>query len=319
MKIGIDIGGTHVGVGLISNEDPEEILLIKEKYIYKEDKEDEAKSIETIKEAMIEGIEYILRIKKISLNDIDTIGVGIPGKTNDYEVRDAKNLNISYFPVFDFLKEYLNAKRQEGSLEEDKAIDILIKNDNEAAALCEKQFGILKEYEDCVFLGLGTGIGSAVFLNNRLLIPKKARGFELGHMTIVVDGIPCACSKFGCFEKYCSMSSLLRRINDDLESKGIRFDNNDPEFFDKNYDLLKHEIEAFVKYLAIGLINIIDIFEPQAICFGGGFSKYKDGVIFKRLNEVLKETPRFSTNLPEIVVSKHMNDAGIIGSVLERK
>lgn len=319
MEIGIDIGGTHVAVGLISKDNPEEIILIKEKYIYKEDKETEEKAISVIESGIIDGIEYILKIKKISLNDINVIGIGMPGKATDNEVRDAKNLNISYFPIREFLNKYLKKEKQEGRLKENKEIQILIKNDNEAAALCEKQFGVLKDYQDCIFLGLGTGIGSTVFMDNKLLKPKKARGFEIGHMTIVVDGIPCACSKFGCFEKYCAMSSLLRRIENILEENGIKFDNNDPEFFDKYYDLLKYDIDNFVKYLAIGLINLIDIFEPQAICFGGGFSKYKNGIIFKKLHEALENTPKFSSNLPDIVVSKHMNDAGIIGSVLERE
>ena len=319
MKIGIDIGGTHVAVGLISKDNPEDILLIKEKYLYKEDKENEERALEAIKSGIIEGIEYVLRIKKLSLNDITVIGVGMPGKATDEDVRDANNLGISYFPIREFFNEYLDKEKQEGRLNKKKDIKILIKNDNQAAALCEKQFGTLKKYQDCIFLGLGTGIGSTVFMDDKLLQPKRARGFEIGHMTIVADGIPCACSKLGCFEKYAAMSSLLRRINDNLEQEGIRFDNNDPEFFDKHYELLKYEINDFIKYLSIGLINLIDIFEPQAICFGGGFSKYKDGILFKRLREVLEETPRFSSNLPDIVVSKHMNDAGIIGSVLEKK
>lgn len=318
MKIGIDVGGTHVGVGLISDTDQEEILFVKDKYIYKEDKEDEEKAINTIKTGIIDGIEYILRIKKIDLNDIDTIGVGMPGKVTEDAFLDANNLNISYFPIRNFLETYLDKEKEEGRLKKDKDIQILLKNDTESAALCEKQFGALKEYRDCVFLGLGTGIGSAVFLDDKLLVPQKARGFELGHMTIVVDGIPCACGKLGCFEKYCAMSSLLNRISNDLEENGIRFDNNDPEFFDKHYDLLKYEIDDFVKYLAIGIINIIDIFEPEAICFGGGFSKYKDGIIFKKIHEALENTPKFSSNIPELVVSKHMNDAGMIGSVLEK-
>lgn len=318
MKIGIDIGGTHVGVGLISDEDPEEILLVKEKYIFKEDKESEERALSAVKTGLIDGIEYILRIKKVSLNDIDAIGIGMPGKATNEDVRDAKNLNISYFPLREFLNKFLESKREEGLLDKKKKIDILIKNDTEAAALCEKKYGNLKDYDDAVFLGLGTGIGSAVFLGGKLLKPKKARGFELGHMTIVVDGIPCACSKLGCFEKYCAMSALLNRINRKLEEEGIRFDNTDPNFFDEHYDLLKNDIEDFAKYLAIGVSNIIDIFEPEAICFGGGFSKYKDGIIFKKLYEALEKTPRFSDNMPDIIVSKHMNDAGMIGSVLER-
>ncbi len=319
MKIGIDIGGTHVAVGLISSDNPEEILLLKEKYLYKEDKESEEKALEAITSGIINGIEYILRVKKLSFNDIKTIGIGMPGKVTDEDVRDANNLKISYFPLKEFLNDYLNKLKEEDILNKDKEIEILLKNDNEAAALCEKKFGVLKDYDDSIFLGLGTGIGSTVFMNGKLLKPKKARGFELGHMTLVVDGIPCACGKKGCFEKYCALSSLITRINAILEENGINFDNNDPNFFDEHYDLLKYEIDDFIKYLAIGLISLIDIFEPQAICFGGGFSKYHDGIIFKKLNEVLEKTPRFSSTLPDIIVSKHRNDAGIIGSILERE
>ena len=82
-------------------------------------------------------------------------------------------------------------------------IPIKIKNDSKAAAEAEYTYGALQGYNDSVFLCLGTGIGSAVFLNGKLLKANKHIGFELGHMVIDKNGIECNCGKRGCFETYC--------------------------------------------------------------------------------------------------------------------
>ena len=85
------------------------------------------------------------------------------------------------------------------------SVKVKLKNDSKAAGLAEFKYGSLKKYNDAVFLCLGTGIGSAVFLNGELLEANKHVGFELGHIVLDRDGIKCNCGKKGCFETYCSI------------------------------------------------------------------------------------------------------------------
>ena len=84
-------------------------------------------------------------------------------------------------------------------------VSVKIKNDGKCAGLAEKKYGSLKKYNDCVFLCIGTGVGSAVFLDDDLLEPKQNPGFEFGHMVIDKEGRKCNCGKNGCFETYASM------------------------------------------------------------------------------------------------------------------
>ena len=197
-------------------------------------------------------------------------------------------------------------------------IPIKLKNDSKAAGLAEFKYGSLKEYNDAVFLCLGTGIGSAVFLNGKLLEANKHVGFELGHIVIDRDGIKCNCGKKGCFETYCSIKrfkenarkvlnvgeipaeELLKIIKENLENKEIT-----------------KLIDEYIDNLIIGLSNVIDIFEPEAISLGGSFVFFKDLFYEKLIAEMQKRKYVFNKeSVPEIVLADLKNDAGMIGAVL---
>ena len=97
---------------------------------------------------------------------------------------------------------------------------VLVRNDAKCAALAEKKYGVLKDYDDCIFVNIGTGIGGAAFIDGKLLEPKRYSGFEFGHITLVKDGIKCTCGKRGCFERYCSIKSLKDKISKTLNIDG---------------------------------------------------------------------------------------------------
>ncbi len=98
--------------------------------------------------------------------------------------------------------------------------NIVLRNDAKCAALCEKRIGSMKEYQNAIFLTLGTGIGGAVFMQNELLRGKNNDGFEIGHMVIKADGDKCTCGNSGCFETYASMKVLKDKI-----AKKLNLDN----------------------------------------------------------------------------------------------
>lgn len=292
MKIGIDLGGSHIGIGVLDASN--NIIAKIEKDIVK---------THDIKNKIMDYIDENIK-KIIKSYEIELIGIAIPGTPRKLVAENIFNLGIEKMDFSKIASRY--------------NIPLKIQNDSKAAGLAEKQCGSLKNYKDAVFLCLGTGIGSAVFLNNNLLVANKNVGFELGHMIIDKNGLQCNCGKKGCFETYCSIKRFkdnaikilnIREISSiDLVNKIIE---------EKDNPKIEELTEEYIANLIIGLSNIIDIFEPEAICIGGSFVFFKDIFYEELIEEMNKRKYVFNKNsIPEVVLAELKNDAGIIGSVL---
>lgn len=289
MKIGIDIGGSHIAVGLVNNN---EITDKKEHEWTPEEKNDLFKNI--IEYAK----KYIKEIIKENQINIESIGIGYPYKNiiNGIIFKDDKEFNIPEILYKEF------------------NIPTYLKNDVKCSAICEKEIGNLKEYNNCIFMTIGTGIGGAYFYKNELVVPNKYQGFEIGHMVIETNGKQCKkCGRKGCFEEYASMRVFRKEIADLFELEKI-------DSY-KMYEILdskeKQEevneiIENYINYLSIGLTNSINIFEPDAICIGGSFTYYAP-IFMERLKEKIKANFK-ERDIPDLVTAKFENDAGIIGA-----
>lgn len=249
MNIGIDLGGSHIGVGIVNNKG--NIISKKDTDIYIEKTEDIK---EFIIQTIIIGIKCLLDENKITLENIELIGIGTPGEPKEGIIKRIVNLGIKDFNIVERLKKELEFN------------NIIIRNDGKCAAIAEKLYGSMKLYEDSVFLCLGTGIGGAAFLNNKLLKPKKRSGFEFGHMIIEKNGNLCRCGNRGCFETYCSMKSLKEKLN-----KEIIFGNMESrdlvKYVKENiYDeKIQKIIKEYINDLIIGLSNITNLLEPECI------------------------------------------------------
>lgn len=297
MKIGIDIGGSHIAIATVNSKG--KIIEKIEQDIIKQ---------QNMEEYIVNYVDKI--IEKLSKTaDIEEIGIAAPGNPKETVIMNLVNLGITKID-FKILKTKYNVKV--------KSI-----NDAKAAALAEKEYGAMKGSKDSVFLCLGTGIGGGVFFNNNLLKANKNPGFELGHMIIDRNGKPCNCGKRGCFETYCSM----KRLKEELKEKIKKVE---PDVVIKDAITLKRILEKnignievreiideYIENLIIGLSNIIDIFEPEIICLGGSFVYYED-ILYKELVTKMKER-KYAFNkdsLPKIELAKLQNDAGIIGATL---
>ena len=182
MKIGIDLGGSHIAVGLI--ESSGKVLSKKEVQILKEDEN----NIKDIIENYIFGA-----VEEFGANcEIDNVGIAIPGTVSDTSIVKSVNLGIENYNIVKALSRRI-------------IVPIHIKNDAKCAAIAENTYGSLKEYKNAIFLTLGTGIGGAAIYDNKLLSPAGVPGFEFGHMIIKQNGKPCSWGKRGCFEQYGSM------------------------------------------------------------------------------------------------------------------
>lgn len=295
MKIGIDMGGSHVAIGIV-NENGE----IIEKF---------EKDIKTMEEqAKDEMSTYIIEnISKIEQNyDIEKIGIGSPGTPKNGILTNLVNLKIKEFDITSILKEHFD-------------IPVILKNDAKCAGLAEKTYGALKEYQDAVFLCLGTGIGASVFMNGKELKPIQNSGMEIGHMVIDKNGIKCNCGKTGCFETLCSVKRLKDKLIDEMNlSKEV----SSKELLEilkcrAKEENIKKILEEYIDNLNIGLSNIIDIFAPQAICLGGGFVYFEEILYKPFLEKYYNERKSFyKDRIPDIKLALLGNDAGIIGATI---
>ena len=299
MKIGIDIGGSHVAVGLI-NETGKIICRTEQSINNKTNDEFFSK---TLISTILEQIQIVLEKSKKDITCINLIGIAVPGMVSKTDIIKAENLHIRDLAIVKEINKFYN-------------IPIKLRNDAKCAALAEKEYGSLKKANDAIFLTLGTGIGGAVFLNGELLAPRKYEGFEIGHMTIEKNGIQCNCGRKGCFEKYASMNSLKEKIAKSLGRDGVS--GKDLEELLQNSEAfgIDNIIDEYIEDLCIGISNLINIFEPEIISIGGSFSYYEK-TLLKRLLKRLEKEEMFNKNdIPKIVLAKLKNDAGIIGSVL---
>ena len=294
MKLGIDFGGSHIGIGIVENA-----TIIRKKDINIQ--------VKNISEVLEKYIPILIDELKIVWNDIDLIGLGIPG--------DVKN-GVSYNLV-NLGENEINIKEEiRKVIPQSKNIKLICRNDGKCAGLAEKQYGSLKNYKDAIFLCLGTGIGSAVFMNNKLLIPKRHTGFELGHIIIEKNGISCNCGSKGCLERYASMKcfkdEVKRCLNTQLDGKELL------NIVLKNENRVEKIIDSYIDNLSIGISNIINIFEPEAISIGGSFKYYKDILYNRLLHKMYKKEYVFNkTDIPDILLAELGNDAGIIGATIE--
>ena len=295
MKIGIDMGGSHVAIGIV-NENGK----IIEKF---------EKDIKTVgDQAKAEISTYIIEIiSKIKENhNIEKIGIGSPGTPRDGVLTNLINLKIKEFYISSILMEHFD-------------IPVLLKNDAKCAGLAEKTYGALKEYQDAVFLCLGTGIGASVFMNGKELKPIQNPGMEIGHMVIDKNGIKCNCGKTGCFETLCSVKRLKDKLIDEMNlSKEV----SSKELLEilkwrAKEENIKKILEEYIDNLNIGLSNIIDIFAPQAICLGGGFVYFEEILYKPFLEKYYNERKSFyKDRIPNIKLALLGNDAGIIGATI---
>lgn len=296
MKLGIDLGGSHIGIGIVNEkgyvvEKVEKRLLSKDKKNIKN----------VIEEYIFEQVENFRKKQEVSL-----IGIAVPGTVSNNVVTKSVNLGLKNYPIVERLQQKIN-------------IPIQIANDCSCAALAENKYGALKKYSREVFITLGTGIGGAVIIDDKLLNTGDLPGCEFGHMIIQKNGLECKCGKKGCFEKYASMKAFKDNLRKEL---GVDENTRGQELLDilrKNEKNTKFKkiIDEYIENLSIGLSNIVNIFEPEIIGIGGSFVFFSDILLEKLKKNIIEKGYLFNPRKEIAIVPAILgNDAGIIGSVL---
>ena len=291
MKIGIDLGGSHIAIGVVTDEG--KIIEKKEENI--DFIKQEPNNIkELIRDKILSLINYVTEKLNIPIFVIEEIHIGVPGTVENNFIVSIKKYNIYNWNLAE-------------ELEKCYKIKIRITNDAVASAIAEKNYGSLKNAKKAVFLCLGTGIGGATILDDKIF-PS-----EYGHMVIEKNGETCHCGKRGCFETYCSMRVFKTKI---IELLNLNNETTSEEILEilkeqNDNEQINRYIDEYIDNLLVGISNIVNIINPEKICIGGSFTYFED-ILYKRLLEKAK-TCTSQYKMPEIVIASLKNDAGIIG------
>jgi glucokinase len=205
---------------------------------------------------------------------------------------------------------------------------VFIENDANAAAYGEYVAGAAKGAKNAVCITLGTGVGGGIVIDGKIYAGSNFAGAEIGHTVIEVDGPQCSCGRKGCFEVFSSATGLIRMTKEAMEKNpdsmmhSITADRKGKVTARTSFDAMragdktaKEVVDKYIKYLAAGITNTINIFQPDILCIGGGVCNEGDPLLLPVKALVKDEV--YTKNSPkntDIVIAKLGNDAGIIGA-----
>lgn len=252
----------------------------------------------------------------LTIDDIEWIGVGTPGIANSETgiIEYSNNLGFNNTPMVKYIQETIDKP-------------VFIENDANAAAYGEYVAGAAKGAKNAVCITLGTGVGAGVVIDGKIYSGSNFAGAEIGHTVIEVDGAECSCGRKGCFEAYSSATGLIRMTKEAIaenpdcimakmaEEKGKVTARTSFDAMRAGDSIAKAVVDKYIKYLAAGITNTINIFQPDILCIGGGVCNEGDPLLLPVKEIVKKEVyTRNSPKNAEIVIAKLGNDAGIIGA-----
>jgi len=310
--IGIDLGGTNI-VASVVDDDYNIIGTSKTPT-------NSPRSADEIFDDIADVCEEAVKTAGLTMEDIDSVGMGTPGTVNqDGVIEFANNLAFNNVPARTMLAKRINKPEEK----------VFIENDANCAALGEAYAGCGNGAKDFVAVTLGTGVGSGVIIGGKIVNGVNYAGGECGHMVIVVDGEQCSCGRKGCWEAYASATALIRQTKKAMEeypdSLMHKLAKEEGKVSGRTaFDAMRlgdiagiKVVDDYIKYVACGLINIVNALQPEIICIGGGICN-EGGTLMKPLRRFV-QSERYSIHSKiqtKIVKAELGNDAGVIGAAL---
>ena len=309
IRVGIDLGGTFVKISLVSEAN--ELLAFRQiptgaERPYREVIRDIAVTVR----ALFEESDH-------DLSECTGIGAGVPG-TIDREhgvVLYSNNIRWKNVPFAAELGKYIS-------------VPVQIANDADCAALGEAKAGAGRKYKNLVMLTLGTGVGGGIVMDGRIFDGTLTGGSELGHMVICEDGEPCTCGRRGCLEAYASAAALVRDTKRAMEKDEnsalwrLCGGEKDKVTAENVFDAAeggdasaRAVVDGYMKRLTTGIVNIVNIFRPEAVLLGGGVSN-RGRTLTDRLN---RDVGKYcfagkAAEVPKVLTAELKNNAGMIGA-----
>ncbi|MBR4359041.1 MAG: ROK family protein [Clostridia bacterium] len=309
MYIGVDLGGTNIAVGVVS-ETGSILAEASVKTLA------ERPSEEVIRD-MAACAQKALNKAGLTQEDVKSIGVGVPGVADEENgvVISCTNLGWHNVPLRSEMQKYINKP-------------VYVGNDANVAALAESYVGVSAGCSSSVMLTLGTGLGGGIVINGKAWGGSHGRGGEIGHVTLVPDGVPCTCGNNGCAERYVSATALIRMGKQEcisfpdsliLKKAGSIDRINAKNVLDaaKEGDAPALRVfNTFVNYLALTINNITSFFDPEMVVLGGGVS-HAGAFLLDAIRAILPRYQMFKAlPIPRLELARLGNEAGIIGAAL---
>lgn len=327
--IGVDIGGTNL-VSAIVEKDSKGYKIICKKSCPTNVPRPKENICEDIIKITLEALKEV----KLPLDEIKSIGIGVPGSVDVKagNINFATNLFIENWNIKKDIEEKINDSnylKKFGFEPSENYIEVFIENDANAAALGEALAGAAKGFNNAIMVTLGTGIGGGIIINKKIYSGANFAAGEIGHMVIVKDGIECTCGRKGCFERYASATGLInltqQKMQENKDSKMWEIAPNLNEVNGKTaFDAekladkaAKQVLEDYIAYLGCGVANLINIFQPDCIIIGGGISNQGENLLSPLRKYIDKQT--YNKNLKvqtRILKAQLANDAGVIGAAM---
>ena len=310
--IGIDIGATNLKAGLVDDAGQ---ILAKQKM-----KIAQIETPDLLARHLARMTEELAAEVGVDLDEIFSIGVGVPGVV---EIRSGSlqyscNLPFRRVPLRRLFHKYMNKP-------------LYLENDGNCAAVGEYYAGAGRRSKRFVTITLGTGIGGGIIHNGKIYHGSNGMAGEVGHTCIDYQGLPCPCGRRGCWEQYASASALKRFTAqaqlgnpDSILARVIR--EHDGHVSGQSAfmaarlgDPVGQQVcDMYVGYLAAGIANVVNIFQPDTLAIGGGVSNESDEQLLHPLQQLVeRETiPCSAGKKTRIVKAQLGNQAGIIGAAL---
>ena len=310
--VGVDIGGTNLKAGLV---DENGVLLATQKMKVASIADDDG-----LAWTVASLVQELAHTVNLSVSDVASVGVGVPGTV---EIRSGSinytcNLPLRNVPLRKLFHRYLS-------------IPLYIENDANCAALAEFLVGAGRDSKRFVTITLGTGVGAGIVHNGKIYHGANGMAGEVGHMVIQRGGLPCPCGRHGCWEQYASATALKRITAAALaahphsilaqvvaENEG-RVSGQSAFIAARRGDPVGQQVcDEYVDYLACGVVNVVNIFQPDTLAIGGGVSnEAEEQLLLPVQQRVARESiPCGRDRRTRIVKAELGNRAGIIGAAL---
>lgn len=303
-RIGIDLGGTNIAVGVVDDRH----RIVAEASL----PTGAHRPAEQVVADMCRAVELALDKAGLTPADCASIGVGAPG-TCDPErgvVICSYNLNWFDVPLCAMLTAHFSLPAR-------------LSNDANCAALAETVAGAAVGCRNMVLITLGTGVGGGIIVDGRIVSGLGGAGGEPGHSLLVLDGEPCTCGRRGCWEVYASATALIRQGREAAAAHPTSLLNRYPELTgrdvfdaaDAGDEAAQAVLERYYVYVAAGITDLVNILSPEMVLIGGGISRQGERLL-RPIRRYVAANCFGGESRPQPIIQAAQlgNEAGIIGA-----
>jgi len=310
LVLAVDLGGTKIATAIITGSGQ---IIAGEQCPTLADE-----GAQSVIDRLLSAIDQMLKRNDVNASRLDGIGIACAGGIDSERgivVTPSPNLpGWTDMPLGDIVRERFK-------------IDTFLVNDASAAALGEQQFGAGRGVDNLVLVTVGTGIGGGIITNGELYLGACGSAGEIGHMTIDASGPGCGCGNTGCLEMLASGTAIareaIRRISGgektslagDMKGSIEEITARDVEAAARGGDALALDvISTGATWLGIGIVNLVNIFNPQMVVIGGGMAKW-GGLLIDPVKRIVKERAfPISAQAVSIVTTELGGEAGLYGA-----